>query len=123
MAGVNKAILVGRLGKDPEIRYTPTGTAICNFSIATSEKRKNEKGEVTEKTEWHSIVALGKTAEICTEYLSKGSLVYIEGKLQTRNWEKDGVTHYKTEVLAQSVQFLESKKKEAPPSDIDDVPF
>ena len=91
MAGVNKAILVGRLGGDPEIRYTPSGAAVANFTVATSENWKDKDGQKQEKTEWHKIVAFAKLAEICGEYLHKGKQVYIEGRIQTRKWEdKDG---------------------------------
>ena len=110
MAGINKVILIGRLGSDPEVRYTPDGTAVANFSIATSDewtdKSTNEKKE---RTEWHRIVAWRRLGEICGEYLSKGKQVYIEGKLQTRSWEKDGVTRYTTEIVASDVQFLGSR--------------
>lgn len=107
MAGINKVILIGRLGKDPEVRYSADGTAVVNFSIATSDEWKDKNtGEKKEKTEWHRIVAFGKLGEICGEYLSKGKQVYLEGKLQTRSWEKDGVTRYTTEIVANDVQFL-----------------
>ena len=110
MAGINKVILIGRLGSDPEVRYTPDGTAVANFSIATSDewtdKATNEKKE---RTEWHRIVAWRRLGEICGEYLSKGKQVYIEGKLQTSSWEKDGVTRYTTEIVASDVQFLGSR--------------
>ena len=107
MAGINKVILIGRLGRDPEVRYTPDGSAVANFSIATSEEWKDkETGEKRERTEWHRIVAWRKLGEICGEYLSKGRQVYIEGKLQTRSWEKDGSTRYTTEIVATDVQFL-----------------
>ena len=107
MAGINKVILIGRLGKDPEVRYTADGAAVVNFSIATSEEWKDKNtGEKKEKTEWHRIVAFRKLGEICGEYLSKGKQVYLEGKLQTRSWEKDGVTRYTTEIVASDVQFL-----------------
>ena len=107
MAGINKAIIVGRLGRDPELRYTPDGTAVANFSVATSEEWKDKNsGEKKERTEWHRIVAWRRLGEICGEYLSKGRQVYIEGKLQTRNWEQDGVTRYMTEIVATDVQFL-----------------
>jgi single-strand DNA-binding protein len=100
MAGINKVILVGRLGQDPEVRYTQNGDAVCNFSLATSDTWKDKtSGEKREKTEWHRVVVWGKLAEICGEYLAKGRQVYVEGKLQTRKWEKDGVDHYTTEVL------------------------
>jgi single-strand DNA-binding protein len=111
MAGINKVIIVGRLGNDPEVRYTPDGTAVANFSIATSDewtdKATNEKRE---RTEWHRIVAWRRLGEICGEYLSKGRQVYVEGKLQTRSWEKDGVTRYTTEIVASDVQFLGAKE-------------
>ena len=104
MSGINKAILVGRLGRDPEVRYTSDGRAVTNFSIATSDEWKDkDTGEKRERTEWHRIVAFGKLGEICGEYLSKGRQVYIEGKLQTRSWEKDGVTRYTTEIVAGDV--------------------
>ena len=107
MAGINKVILIGRLGSDPEVRYTQDGSAVASFSIATSDEWKDkETGDKKEKTEWHRIVAWRKLGEICGEYLSKGRQVYIEGKLQTRSWEKDGVTRYTTEVVASDVQFL-----------------
>lgn len=136
MAGINKVILVGNLGQDPEVRYTPDGTAVATFSIATSESWKDKNtGEKKERTEWHCIVAWRKLGEICGEYLSKGRQVYVEGKLQTRSWEKDGVTRYTTEVVATDVQFLggrdanDASRAPAPsaPSgaapDDDDIPF
>lgn len=110
MAGVNKVILIGNLGNDPEVRYTPDGTAVANFSIATSDEWKDKNtGEKKERTEWHRIVAWRKLGEICGQYLSKGRQVYVEGKLQTRSWEKDGVTRYTTEILASDVRFLGTK--------------
>ncbi len=109
-AGVNKAILVGNLGRDPELRYTQGGLAVVNFSIATSEQWNDKNtGEKKEHTEWHMIVAFGKLAEICGEYLSKGRQVYVEGKLQTTAWEKDGVTRYTTKIKASDVRFLGTK--------------
>ena len=110
MAGINKAIIVGRLGRDPELRYTPDGTAVANFSVATSEEWKDKNsGEKKERTEWHRIVAWRRLGEICGEYLSKGRQVYIEGKLQTRSWEQDGVTRYTTEIVASQMQMLGSR--------------
>ena len=107
MSGVNMVILIGRLGKDPEVRYTPGGDAVANFSIATSQEWKDkESGEKKERTEWHRIVAWRKLGEICGEYLAKGKQVYIAGHLQTRSWEQDGVTRYTTEIVADQVQFL-----------------
>lgn len=109
MAGVNKAIIVGHLGRDPEVRYTQDGTAVANFTVATSESWTDKNtGEKRENTEWHRIVVWRRLAEICGEYLSKGRQVYVEGKLQTRSWEQDGVTRYSTEIIANTVQFLGS---------------
>ena len=111
MAGINKVILVGRLGRDPEVRYTQDGSAVASFSIATSEEWKDKNtGEKKERTEWHRIVAWRKLGEICGEYLSKGRQVYVEGKLQTRSWEKDGVTRYSTEIVASDVQFFRRQR-------------
>jgi len=106
-ASVNKVILVGNLGQDPEVRYTPSGSAVANFSIATNESWKGKDGQDQERTEWHKIVVWGKQAENCGEYLSKGRTVYIEGRLQTRDWtDKEGVKRYTTEIVANTVQFL-----------------
>ena len=110
MASINKVILIGNLGRDPEVRYTADGTAVASFSIATSENWTDKgSGEKKERTEWHRIVAWRRLGEICGEYLSKGKSVYVEGKLQTRSWEKDGVTRYTTEIVASTVQFLGSR--------------
>ncbi|MGB7814816.1 MAG: single-stranded DNA-binding protein [Methylotenera sp.] len=109
MASVNKVILVGNLGRDPEVRYMPNGEAVCNFSIATTENWKDKSGVKQEKTEWHNIVIYRKLAEIAGEYLKKGRPVYVEGRLQTRKWEKDGVTRYTTEIIADNMQMLGSK--------------
>lgn len=108
MAGINKAILIGRLGADPEVRYTPSGVAVANFNIATSEEWKDkETGEKKERTEWHRIVVWSKLGELCGEYLSKGRQVYIEGRIQTRSWDdRDGNKRYTTEIIASDVQFL-----------------
>ena len=104
MAGVNKVILVGNLGKDPEVRYTPGGQAVANFTIATNENWTDKQGQKQERTEWHRVVVWGKAAESCGEYLSKGRQVYIEGRLQTREWNnKEGVKQYTTEVVANPV--------------------
>lgn len=108
--GVNKVILIGNLGQDPELRYTGSGTAVCNLRIATNESYKDSSGEWVEKTEWHSVVTWARLAEICGEYLKKGSTVYIEGSLQTRQWEdRDGNTKYTTEIKAQEMQMLDSR--------------
>ena len=110
MASLNKAMIIGNLGRDPEIRYTQDGKAITSFSIATTDKwRDKATGENREKTEWHRVVAFDRLGEICGEYLSKGKQVYIEGRLQTRSWEKDGVTRYTTEIIATGMQMLGSK--------------
>lgn len=104
---INKVILIGNLGKDPELRHSPSGQAVCNLSIATSESWTDKNGQKQEKTEWHRVVVFSKLAELCGQYLSKGRQAYIEGKLQTRSWQdKDGQTRYTTEVVAQSIQFL-----------------
>lgn len=110
MASVNRVILVGNLGRDPEVRFTPGGQAVCNFSIATSESWTDKTtGTKQEKTEWHRIQCWGRLAEICGEHLKKGKSVYIEGKLTTREWEKDGVKRQSTEVVASEVKFLGGK--------------
>ena len=113
MAGVNKVILIGNLGADPEVRYTPSGKAVANFRIATSEQWTSKEGEKEERTEWHRIVAWGRLGEICGEYLHKGRQVYVEGKLQTRAWEdRDGNKRYTTEIVAQAMQMLGAAGKE-----------
>lgn len=108
MSSVNKVILVGRVGKDPETRYTPNGNVIANLSLATSEKRKGE-----DSTEWHRLVFFDKLAEVVTNYLKKGSLIYVEGKIQTRKWQdKEGQDRYSTEIVANSMQMLGGKSEE-----------
>ncbi|MEM1043065.1 MAG: single-stranded DNA-binding protein [Bacteroidota bacterium] len=107
---INKVILIGNLGQDPELRYTGSGTAVCNLRLATNESYKDSNGDLVEKTEWHSVVAWARLAEICGEYLKKGSQVYFEGSLQTRQWEdKDGNTRYTTEVKAREMMMLDSR--------------
>ncbi len=107
MAGVNKVILVGHLGRDPELRYTQNGQAVANFSLATSESYSKRDGEREERTEWHRIVAWGRLAEICGEYLSKGRQIYIEGRIQTREWEdREGEKRRTTEIVAREMQML-----------------
>ena len=135
MSGVNKVILVGRLGADPEVRYTSSGTAVAKFNLATSENWKDKDGSKQEKTEWHRVVAFGKLGEICGEYLSKGKQVYVEGKLQTRSWDdKDGNKKYTTEVNINSMVMLgsgdgggkevaASSEPQSFPSSEDDIPF
>ena len=141
MAGsVNKAILVGRLGKDPEVRYTSTSQPVCRFSVATDESWTDKGGTNQERTEWHNIVVWGRLGEICAEYLNKGSQAYIEGKVQTREWTgKDGKSNRSTEIVAREVVFMGAKpagKKRGeerkpqdpnnfpePKDETDDIPF
>lgn len=110
MASVNKVIIIGNLGRDPETRYMPDGGAITNISVATTDVWKDKNGEKQEKTEWHRVAFFGKLAEIAGEYLKKGSQVYVEGRLQTREWEKDGVKRYTTEIVANAMQMLGSRQ-------------
>ncbi len=111
MASVNKVILIGNLGRDPETRYMPDGGAITNISVATTDKWKDKAGEMQEKTEWHRVAFFGKLAEIAGEYLKKGSQVYVEGRLQTRKWQdKEGQDKYTTEVVANVMQMLGSRQ-------------
>ena len=142
MASVNKVILVGNLGRDPELRYTQGGQPVCNFSLATTENFSTRDGQRQERTEWHRIVVWGKTAENCAQYLSKGRSVYLEGRIQTREWEdKEGQKQRTTEVVAQTVQFLggprgggsggsgggggerSGSQGETPPPQGEDIPF
>ncbi len=112
---VNKVILIGNLGQEPELRYTGSGTAVCNMRLATNESYTNQDGEEVTQTEWHNVVAWGRLGEVCNEYLDKGSQVYFEGKLQTREWEdRDGNTRYTTEVKAQEMMFLDSNRQGGP---------
>jgi single-strand DNA-binding protein len=106
MAGVNKVILVGNLGADPEMRYTAGGTAVCKFRLATTERYKDRQGNMQERTDWHRVTAWGKLAEICGQYLAKGKQVYIEGRLEYGSYEKDGVKHYTTDIIANTMQML-----------------
>jgi single-strand DNA-binding protein len=111
---VNKAILVGRLGKDPEVKYTQGGTPVAKFTLATNEVWKDQNGEKQERTEWHNIVAWTRLAEICGQYLTKGSRVYVEGRIQTRSWEdKEGNKRYTTEIRADNLVMLSGKSEEA----------
>lgn len=110
---VNKCIFIGRLGKDPELTYMPQGDPVCKFSLALDESYKNKAGEKVNKTEWVNIVAFRKLADICGQYLSKGSLIFIEGKIQTRTWEKDGEKKYTTEIIANTMKMLGGKKESA----------
>jgi single-strand DNA-binding protein len=107
MASVNKVILIGNLGRDPEVRYLPSGDAVANLRVATTEKWKDKSGEMQEQTEWHSVAFFGRQAEICGEYLRKGSSVYVEGRLQTRKWtDKEGKDRYTTEIRGERMQML-----------------
>ena len=130
MASLNKAMVIGNLGRDPEVRYTQSGTAVATLSVATNERWNTAEGEKAERTEWHRVVAFGKLAEICGQHLAKGRTVYIEGRLQTRAWEKDGDKRSVTEIIAGSVQFLSGNGKgapgpsnEPPPVKDDAIPF
>ncbi len=117
MGSVNKVVLIGRLGRDPDHRLTGGGTQVSNFSIATDQVR-NTNGTTQKTTEWHRIVAFGRIAETCNQYLKKGSLVCVEGSLQTRSWEKSGEKHYSTEIVASRVTFLDRKPA---PAEVDEV--
>ena len=126
MASVNKAILIGNLGGDPELRFTPTGLAVCNFTIATTEKwRDKQTNEMKESTNWHRIVLWDKQAELAKQYLTKGSSVYIEGRIETRSWDDNGVKKYMTEIVGQRLEFLSKRgdqptgEHEAPPPEAD----
>ena len=145
MASVNKVILIGNLGRDPELRYTQSGQAVVNFTLATNKNYTKKSGEREERTEWHRIIAWARTAELCAEYLAKGRTVYVEGRLQTREWEdKEGQKRRTTEIVAQTVQFLGGRGgsggggggggqppsggqtaagSSAPPPPDDDIPF
>ena len=143
MASVNKAIIIGNLGKDPEVRYSASGVAVCNVSVATTRAWKTKEGEKQEETEWHRVVFYDKLAEIAGEYLKKGRPVYVEGRLKTRKWQdKDGVDKYTTEIVCDHMQMLgarddapaEKKVEKAPPKQAqkqgggfysmdDDIPF
>lgn len=141
MASLNKAMIIGNLGKDPEVRYTTSGQAVASFSVATTEKYKDKAGEWVETTEWHNIVLWGKLAEIAGEHLAKGKTVYLEGKLQTRKWQdKSGNDRYTTNIVGEKLQFLSPKgdgkpagnnhpaansgdSYSEPPFDDDDIPF
>jgi single-strand DNA-binding protein len=141
MASVNKVILIGNLGRDPELRYTQSGQPVANFTVATNENWTGRDGKREERTEWHRVVAWGKTAELCAQYLSKGRTVYLEGRIQTREWEdKEGQKRQTTEIVAQTVQFLggpgggqrgaapqgpggPAPQSEPPPGGDDDIPF
>jgi single-strand DNA-binding protein len=118
--GINKVILVGNVGKDPEVRYMPNGDAVANVSVATSETWKDKSsGEQQERTEWHRIVFYQRLAEIVAEYVKKGSKIYVEGSLRTRSWEQDGVKRYATEIIANEMQMLDGRSEDRSSSDGD----
>ncbi|CAG0982350.1 Single-stranded DNA-binding protein [Methylophilaceae bacterium] len=122
MASVNKVILVGNLGRDPEVRYMPNGEAVCNFSIATTDNWKDKNGQKQERTEWHNIVMYRKLAEIAGEYLKKGRPVYVEGRLQTRKWQtKEGQDRYTTEIIADQMQMLGGRDSGGSNASYDDM--
>jgi single-strand DNA-binding protein len=122
MASVNKVILVGNLGRDPEVRYMPNGEAVCNFSIATTDSWKDKSGQRQERTEWHNIVMYRKLAEIAGEYLKKGRPVYVEGRLQTRKWQtKEGQDRYTTEIIADQMQMLGGRDSGGSNASYDDM--
>lgn len=122
MSSVNKVILIGNVGKDPETRFSESGTAIANLTIATTNRFKNKQGQTQEDTEWHRVVAYGKLAEIIDKYVQKGKPLYIEGRLQTRKWtDKQGVDRYTTEIVAEQMQML--GQKESKKTDDDDIAF
>ena len=141
MASLNKVMLIGNLGKDPEVRFTASGQAVASFSLATSEKFKGKSGEWEERTEWHNITLWGKLAEIAGEYLSKGKTIFVEGRLQTRKWQdKSGNDRYTTDIVGDKMQMLSPKGEksggeissapknssssyEEPPFQDDDIPF
>ena len=109
-------MLIGRLGKDPEMRFTPQGSPVTTFSLATERSWRDSEGELHKETEWHTIVTWNKLAEMCHEHVRRGSRIYVEGRLKTRSWEDDKVTHYRTEVIAEDVIFLE-RQRAAPSGD------
>jgi single-strand DNA-binding protein len=131
MAGVNKVILVGNLGKDPEVKYLDSGIAVANFSLATTENYKNKEGERVSQTEWHNVVLWRGLAEVAEKHLKKGASIYVEGKIKTRKWEdKEGVIRYSTEILGDNMTMLGGKsasedtaKHDPPSSPKDDLPF
>ncbi len=130
---INKVILIGNLGGDPDLRYTPGGTPVCKFSLATTRKWKDGQGNQQEKTAWHRLVAWRKLAEICSQYLTKGSRIYVEGELDYGSYEKDGVTHYTTDIVLHEMKMLGGKgagdrsstrdPDYPPPGPNDDIPF
>ncbi|WKZ36937.1 MAG: single-stranded DNA-binding protein [Anaerolineales bacterium] len=122
MPTLNRVQLIGRLGKDPEGKFTPTGKRVCHFSLAVSNRWKDKSGETREATEWVNIEAWGRLGEICQEYLKKGSLIFVEGRLKTDKYEDKGETKYFTKIVAQTLQFLDKKEKEEPLMAVDEDP-
>ena len=121
---LNKVFILGNVGKDPEVRSTANGVNIANFSIATTDRQKDKSGNWNDNTEWHSIVAFGKTAEIVRDHVSKGHQVLIEGRIQTRSWDKDGVKQYRTEIVVNELTLLGSKTAAVPVAeDTDEIPW
>jgi single-strand DNA-binding protein len=133
MSNLNKVILIGRLGRDPEVRYLPSGAAVSSLNVATDESYKDREGSKVEKTQWHRVSVFGQAAEFCREYLGKGRLVYVEGSLQTRKWQdQQGQDRYTTEIKAMTVQALDRKpqgqsrevqQNDKMPAGMDDAPF
>lgn len=122
MPTLNRVQLIGRLGKDPESKFTPTGKKVCQFSLAVSNRWKAQNGETKETTEWVNIEAWGRLGEVCQEYLKKGSLVFVEGRLKTDKYEANNETKYFTKVIAQSLQFLDKREKEEPMMSVEEDP-
>ena len=121
--GINKAILLGNLGKDPELRYTNQQMAVCSFSLATGERRKDQTGKWVDHTEWHNIICFGKTAENCSNYLKKGRQVYVEGRIQSRKWQdKEGRDRWTTEIIANTVQFVGTRDSQQSGATASDIP-
>jgi len=123
MASLNKVMIIGGLGKDPEVTYTPGGMAVARLSVATTEVWKDSNGEKKEKTEWHRVVTFGSQAENCGKYLSKGKQVYVEGRLQTSEYEKDGIKRYSTDIVASIIQFLSPKSDDGKQQNTDNQSF
>lgn len=122
MPTLNRVQLIGRLGKDPESKFTPTGKKVCHFSLAVSNRWKDKNGETKESTEWVNIEAWGRLGEVCQEYLKKGSLIFVEGRLKTDKYEANSETKYYTKVIAQNLEFLDKREKEEPVMSIEEDP-
>ena len=125
MASINKALIIGYLGANPETKYAASGQQLCRFTVATSDKYTDKNGQQQEQTEWHRIVVWGKLAEICDKYLVKGSQVYVEGSIRNRKWDDNGITKYSTEINAREIKFLSRGQGDngPEPGEIDDLPF